>query len=256
MEVSNPPSFEIPVPHPTARIILTPPRLNDGAAVIAALNDRRVYMNLTSPPYPYTLDDWRLWFKDISDVAGHNAEKLQQITNHPGPVSGDAARAKQIWSGWVGWFSSIREILSDEDKTDRYLGEITVGRSRFLFIPDEAERAKTRHGNDSLAAGDPNIVWEVGFYLASEHHGRGVMTRVLQTVMSEVLIPGYNVHHMVATYFEHNIASKRVLEKCGFDYVTTVPNVHTLEPGKTGGQEGQTVGLGVMKWESKAAGEA
>ena len=50
--------YIIPVPHPSSRIVLAPPRQSDGPYVLAALNDKRVYMNLIGPPYPYTDDDW------------------------------------------------------------------------------------------------------------------------------------------------------------------------------------------------------
>ncbi|KIW38052.1 uncharacterized protein PV06_10023 [Exophiala oligosperma] len=249
-------SFKIPVPHPTSRIYLTPPRREDDDVVIAALNDPRVYMNLSSPPYPYTSDDRRSWFAHIEKIAQHNAFGIGQFKKQPYLVSGAQAGGAVPWLGEVGWAATIREIVAEADGNERYLGEITVSRSGFLFVLDVAEREKARLENDNLRAGDPNIVWEVGFYLVPEHHGRGVMPKVLETVIREILLPLFNAQNIVATYFEHNIASKKVFAKCGFEYVTTIPDAYTLEPSKTGGQEGQTIGLGVIKWEDRGAARA
>lgn len=75
------------------------------------------------------------------------------------------------------------------------------------------------------------------------------MPTALRTLMTEILIPYMNVHTLFGTYFGHNAASKRVFEKCGFTFVTMVPDAITVNEAKIGGVKGRKVGLGVMRWE-------
>jgi len=58
---------------------------------------------------------------------------------------------------------------------------------------------------------------EVGYALATEHHGKGLMTCALTRLLDDVF------HHTAVERVEarcaaDNIASRRVLEKCGFRY--------------------------------------
>jgi RimJ/RimL family protein N-acetyltransferase len=52
---------------------------------------------------------------------------------------------------------------------------------------------------------------EVGYWLGREFWGRGIATRALELFLDEVTIRPLYAH--VA---KHNVASRRVLEKCGF----------------------------------------
>lgn len=71
------------------------------------------------------------------------------------------------------------------------------------------------------------------------------MPAVLRTLMANFFIPYMNVHHMIVTYFEDNIASRRVFEKNGFTFDRVVPGAFTLPESKGG----RTVGAGVMVWK-------
>jgi len=249
------PGFRIPVLHPTSRIILTPPNIEDCRDVVAALNDPRVYMNLNGPPYPYTEDDYLGWYRVIEEAARTNSEEMQTIERW-WQIAQEAEQnpggCRRKWMGKSWWVSAIREMtseMSESGEETKFLGEITVRRSSFLFILDEAERQKKIDENNSLEAGDHKILWEVGFYLIPECHGRGIMPMVLRTLISEILIRYFNVQRLVGIYFEHNVPSKNVFEKCGFEFVTMVPDAITLAPAKTGRLEGVKVGIGVMTWQ-------
>ena len=56
--------------------------------------------------------------------------------------------------------------------------------------------------------------WEVGYWLGKDYWGKGIATRALQQFLD--LIATRPLYAHVA---KHNIASKRVLEKCGFHVV-------------------------------------
>lgn len=72
---------------------------------------------------------------------------------------------------------------------------------------------------------------------------------MLRTIINQILVPYMNIHTLIGTYFEYNTPSRRVFEKCGFEYVQLVPGAITLPPTKTDGVIGRKVGLGVMRWQ-------
>jgi len=96
---------------------------------------------------------------------------------------------------------------------------------------------------------DKQAVW-----LAPDYHGQGIMPAVLKTLMAEVLIPYFNAHHLIGGYYEHNLASKKVFEKCGFTFWKSAPDVFTINPTKINGEEGRKVGVGLMTWERESSG--
>ncbi|EXJ71447.1 uncharacterized protein A1O5_05255 [Cladophialophora psammophila CBS 110553] len=251
--------FNIPVPHATLRIVLTPPRESDGAAVIRGLNDPKVYMNLNGPPYPYTERDRDEWYTKVSREWKQNCAELNAIREREqaSPSAGEIGTPSD-WSQrpWLGghWTSPIRHIEESETGIiEKFIGDIGVERESFLYIVDAEEKERRKAENDKLEAGDPNISWEIGFWLIPEYQGRGIMPAALQKLMAEIIIPHMNAHTVVGTHFEHNLASRKVFEKCGFSFETLVPNAVTINPAKIGGVEGQKVGVGVLKWQRNFA---
>lgn len=79
-------------------------------------------------------------------------------------------------------------------------------------------------------------------------HGRGIMTAVLDTLTKKWLIPYMNVHRMSGSYLEHNLATRRVFEKCGWTFVKFEPDRIELPEAITG-IKGKKFGMGVMKWD-------
>ena len=55
---------------------------------------------------------------------------------------------------------------------------------------------------------------EVGYWLGKEFWGKGIATRALAEFINEM-----KIHPLVAHVAQHNVASRRVLEKCGFTFV-------------------------------------
>ena len=56
---------------------------------------------------------------------------------------------------------------------------------------------------------------EIGYWLAKEEWGKGIMTDVVETV-SQYGFQDLGLHRIEARVFESNKASARVLEKCGY----------------------------------------
>ncbi|MFT3706038.1 MAG: GNAT family protein [Archangium sp.] len=57
---------------------------------------------------------------------------------------------------------------------------------------------------------------ELGYWLGSAFHGRGLMTRVVTAVVAHGFMHLPKLERIFASVFEWNPASMRVLEKCGF----------------------------------------
>lgn len=64
---------------------------------------------------------------------------------------------------------------------------------------------------------------ELGYWLAEEHWGRGVMTKAVRQTCRESFAR-FDILRIFAEPFEGNLASRRVLEKAGFTYEGTMRN--------------------------------
>lgn len=63
---------------------------------------------------------------------------------------------------------------------------------------------------------------EIGYVLSKSHWGKGLMTEAVKAVI-EYLFTDVKLDFITAGHFTHNKRSQRVIEKCGFRYVTTAP---------------------------------
>lgn len=68
---------------------------------------------------------------------------------------------------------------------------------------------------------------EVGYLLLPEFHGKQLGTETLETVISWAHTQ-HQINVFSATVTEGNIASKRVLEKCGFVLVKVIPEAYEI----------------------------
>ena len=55
---------------------------------------------------------------------------------------------------------------------------------------------------------------EVGYWVGKEYWGKGIATRALAEFLTQV-----KTRPLVAHVAKHNVASRRVLEKCGFTFI-------------------------------------
>ncbi|KAK5053717.1 hypothetical protein LTR84_001678 [Exophiala bonariae] len=243
--------FNYTIAHNSLNIILSTPHRSDDATTLKALNDPRVGSNLSSVPFPYTESDRDFWYhttKDASDLSRREWDVLQQDRASTGTA--------KKWMGSDQWVSVIRVGAPGSKPLEEgliypFIGEITFRRSGFPQIEDVKLQRQATDANAELPAGDPNILWDVGYYLIAEYHGKGIMPAVLSSLIKEVLVPYMNVHRLIGVYFEQNLASKRVFEKCGFRFVKLVPKAVSLPEVKfiASGFKEREIGIGVMQWE-------
>lgn len=158
------PFIRLEPPHNS--IVITPPRYADGDVVIVDFNDPRVYMNLASPPFPFTRKDWDEQFsKKVSLLANKGLEEWRKVEiARRDNQSTEAER----WVGSAMPMSAIREV-DVETGEQKFIGNIQIRRRGFMTILDEEERKVAAEDNNSMLAGDSRIQWELGckcsFYL-------------------------------------------------------------------------------------------
>jgi hypothetical protein len=151
-------------PSPYESFILTPPRASDADTVadvsIAAMNDPRVYLNLSNTPFPYVRKDWDEWNEMISKEAEDTLAELKEVEE--ARQRGDDAGKK-----WVSAspFRIIRQVDAETGE-EKFIGEIMIWRQKFGVISDEAERKRLRERNNALPAGDPGIGWAIACKLS------------------------------------------------------------------------------------------
>lgn len=58
---------------------------------------------------------------------------------------------------------------------------------------------------------------EIGFVLSKDYWNKGIMSEAVQAII-QYLFDEVKLDFIMAGYFDYNIASKRVQEKCGFQY--------------------------------------
>ena len=71
---------------------------------------------------------------------------------------------------------------------------------------------------------------ELGYYLAEEYWGRGLMTEAAK----QVIVYGFEyigLDVMMIRTGEENLASQRIIEKCGFQYEGTLRRIYRIYDG-------------------------
>lgn len=71
----------------------------------------------------------------------------------------------------------------------------------------------------------------ISFVLSADYWGRGYATETVNRVIKYVF-EEMNIDLLSAFHFPHNIRSKRVLEKCGFQYEVTIENGQKIYDGQ------------------------
>jgi [ribosomal protein S5]-alanine N-acetyltransferase len=74
------------------------------------------------------------------------------------------------------------------------------------------------HGKDSHKD-------EIGYWIGKAHRNKGLMTDTIKT-FSNLASEYYGIIRIEATIFDYNIASQKVVEKCGFIYEGTLKKAY------------------------------
>ena len=61
---------------------------------------------------------------------------------------------------------------------------------------------------------------EIGYVLSKDYWGQGIMPEAVRAVI-EWLFSAEKLDFIIAGHFDHNLRSRRVIEKCGFRYIRT-----------------------------------
>ncbi|KAJ7146313.1 acyl-CoA N-acyltransferase [Mycena epipterygia] len=205
-------------------IILTPPRLNDGPAIVPILNDERVYHWLSSPPNPYLLEHANGWLKKVKERSDQLLAELEAARDEPTPKIVDGCP--------VGIIREVRE-----DGTDVYLGDVS-----FVLSKQSWELEGTGRVSQETPRRDPSDpdVWSLGDYLAPSHHRQGIMSDAFQTLLRQWAIPRMGVRRMVVSTLTGNDGSVGVFKRNGFKFRKTINDALEVR--------GTMRGVNVLEW--------
>ncbi|OCH96417.1 hypothetical protein OBBRIDRAFT_718357 [Obba rivulosa] len=223
------------LPSPLDNIIITPPRLSDAPALVGILNDPAVCKWLESPPYPYLPEHADWWLNNVKTSSNEIIMELEDAekSDPDGPL-------RTVGGCPVFYLREVRE-----DGTDTFIGSADF--RRCCFQGEEPEtRERLQKENAEKAVGDPSIVWCFGDYIASSHHGRGIMSAAVSTLLSSWGIPRMGVRRMRVETAVGNIGSVRVFQKNGFVLEKSVENVRVGS-----NYSAETYGTNVLWWQHK-----
>lgn len=127
------------LPAPNDNIIITPPRPSDAEAIAAIMNDERVALKFSVPPYPYHLEHAVAYLEAEAERHRSAVEKGGLFGECPVQV--------------------IREQRADGG--DVLLGEARLYRSKYYEVRDEEESNRLAQVNLGRPAGDPEILWTI-----------------------------------------------------------------------------------------------
>ncbi|KAH9483136.1 hypothetical protein JR316_0005238 [Psilocybe cubensis] len=184
-------------------IIITPPSPEDVPVMVPYHNDPRVCDCLGERPlFPYTIEHAKEFFSITKDASDELLKHLDDAREQPEPIILENCPVL-----------AIREV--HEDGTDTYIGDIGFMRCMLgeLLTTEgvfDWENKKLREEeNNKLATGDPRIIWSFG---APSHHGRGIMTDAVRTMLHEWGVPRMRIRHMWVSTFTDNEASVKVVK--------------------------------------------
>ncbi|KAF8899124.1 hypothetical protein BD779DRAFT_1607686 [Infundibulicybe gibba] len=194
-------------------IVITPPRMSDAIHITAALNDPRIFEFIKGPPYPYLPEHAQSWLtssKRLTDAVLSDLESAK-----------DSNELKIVGDCPV---TTIREVK--EDGEDIFLGNISFQRcpyGEFMGSMEVNVENKDKHVevNSRREPGDPAIIWSLGYYLIPSHHGRGIMSDTLFTMLHGWVIPRMGACRILVSVYVGNGASLKVFLKNGFSLTQT-----------------------------------
>ncbi|RPD55857.1 hypothetical protein L227DRAFT_295215 [Lentinus tigrinus ALCF2SS1-6] len=220
-EKTGEPYLRLPAPYDN--IVITPPRMSDAPAIVSNMSDPRLYVWLEGPPHPYLPQDADYWLTNIKAETDLAIEKLRRASVEKPDGSLILVNESPV--------RTIREI--QEDGSELFLGDITIVRERWPDVEDQEAKQALANANAKRELGDPEIVWCFGDYLAASHHGKGIMSAVVQTFIRDWAVPRMGVRQLRVETFADNVGSRRVFEKSGFVHEKTVSVNKVLNSGRT-----------------------
>ena len=124
------------------------------------------------------------------------------------------------------------------EESRRILGFFMNGKKTFALELKENGKVIGSLGlepRDADAGLEPHLMGrEIGYVLSKDYWGRGLMPEAVKAVI-DYCFETLDFDYLTCGHFDHNDRSRRVVEKCGFQFVRNVitPTVRGIdEPGK------------------------
>ncbi|CAG8032703.1 unnamed protein product [Penicillium olsonii] len=251
------------LPAPCANIIITPYRehqIKETVHVMTGiLNDPRVYSWLQGPPFPFLPEHGESWVEmkiqeNKAVLSALQKEFEANIEQDNAPCQDE----KEIFDKCP--FLCIREV-GERDSCgapvqDTLIGEIALIRYQFYELRRNSwELALVQAHHNQLPVGHDDLIWSLGYYLSPTHHGKGIMSRAVQTVLRDWALPRMNLKHLRGSWVVGNEGSRRVFERNNFEEVGSFKDWLPETPKKNLGK----MSIVIMEWrglESAASGVA
>ena len=129
------------------------------------------------------------------------------------------------------------------------LGRPTPGEWVQLAIERDGEIV----GDIAVWMDEPGELASIGYTIAPEHQGRNYAVEAADAVV-QWLFEVARVHRITATIDPRNMASARVLERCGFDYVGTAPSSAFVRGEWTDDARFSLLGADWLAWRNRPTG--
>ncbi|RXW16303.1 hypothetical protein EST38_g9551 [Candolleomyces aberdarensis] len=142
--------------------------------------------------------------------------------------------------------TAIREVQADG--SDLLIGDMKIepsdarARGFTTEYSREGEDDSPSTAANTAEPGEDETEWNIGFWLAPTHHGKGIMTDAVHTLIHDWAIPRMKARRFICGAFTGNQASVRVFEKNGFK--TRSIKEDALEV------RGQKRGIHILEWRS------
>lgn len=198
---------------PGHRIILRPYRLSDAASMSKHLGNPRVLQNMRNRiPNPYTVADAQSWIAFVRDEGPEGPQKA-------GPWRDPNSTSATTTTTTTSSAAAVAVSNGDDSDPDEPLVPSLLG----IVLTDDGDPARERElvGSIGLKFGDPGEIYgrsaELGYWLAEEHWGRGIMGAVVEEFVGWAWQTWGRLWRIEALVSDTNVASRRVLEKAGFE---------------------------------------
>ena len=122
------------------------------------------------------------------------------------------------------------------EETKKILDAFIQGKSVFALEEKQSEKVIGSFGlHFSLLNQEPEYqslkLKEIGYVLSKDYWGRGLMPEAVISVIS-FCFHRQDLDALTVSHYEHNLQSRRVIEKCGFSFVRQISH-HSKQLDKT-----------------------
>lgn len=133
------------------------------------------------------------------------------ITQLTADMAGDILRNSQDEDNRRFVPDEVFDTLEEAQEVVAFLMEAAKGEGPYLYPLLTKEGANIGYVQACMAENG----WEVGYHIAKAHTGKGYATEALRAFLP-FIVDKLNIDRIDGIVLEENMASHRVLEKCGF----------------------------------------